>query len=219
MLEKLEIRESRRDDSVAIESLYSEAFPKENLLPLVRDLLNDSAVTISLIGTIDSQIVGHVIFTVCGVAENSVNATLLGPLAVAPAWQKQGVGSAIVQAGLRWLEDSDVNLVLVLGDPAFYGRLGFLLRVLMVEPPYPLPPEWEGAWQSQYLGQPPTIPVRENYRFRRSGFSRACGLPEKSAPNREPVRSKAWRRFQCRIVVMRPEADTTLSLPDTWNHH
>jgi putative acetyltransferase len=132
MLDELQIRESRPDDSVAIESLYPEAFPDEDLLPLVRDLLNDTVVATSLVGTIDARIVGHVVFTRCGVVGNNVNAS-----------------------GLRWLEDSDVNLVLVLGDPAYYGRLGFLPESA-VEPPFPLPPEWDGAWQSQYLGQPTT---------------------------------------------------------------
>jgi putative acetyltransferase len=118
MSEKLEIRESRRDDSAAIESLYPEAFPDENLLPLVRDLLNDAVVCISLVGMMDARIVGHAIFTKCGVVGNSVHAALLGPLAIAPAWQRQGIGSAIVRAGLQRLEDADVNRVYVLGDPS-----------------------------------------------------------------------------------------------------
>jgi putative acetyltransferase len=152
MSEKLEIRESRRDDSAAIESLYLEAFPDENLLPLVRDLLSDMVVAISLVGTIDTRIAGNAIFTKCGVVENTVNAALLGPLAVAPAWQRQGIGSAIVRAGLRRLKDEKINRVFVLGDPAYYGRLGFLPESL-VEPPFPLPAEWDGAWQSQNLGE------------------------------------------------------------------
>ena len=155
MLDELQIRESKPDDSAAIESLYPEAFPDENLLPLVRDLLNDTVVAMSLVGTIDTRIVGHVIFTRCGGVGDSVSASLLGPLAVTPAWQRKGIGSAIVHAGLRWLKDLDVNLVLVLGDPAYYGRLGFLPES-DVEPPFLLPPEWDGAWQSQYLGQPTT---------------------------------------------------------------
>jgi len=158
MLDELQFRESRPDDSAAIRSLYPEAFPDEDLLPLVRDLLNDSVVTLSFVATIDTRIVGHVIFTRCGVVGNSVNAALLGPLAVAPAWQRKDIGSAIVHFGLRCLEESDVNLVLVLGDPAYYGRLGFLPES-EVEPPFPLPSEWDGAWQSQYLGQPMTACV------------------------------------------------------------
>ena len=109
MSETLEIRESRRDDSAAIESLYPEAFPEEDLLPLVRSLLNDAVVAISLVGTIDTRIVGTAIFTKCGVLGYSADAALLGPLAVAPAWQRQGIGSAIVRAGLRRLEDANVS--------------------------------------------------------------------------------------------------------------
>jgi putative acetyltransferase len=151
MTEKLEMRDSVPCDLCAIESLYPEAFPDEDLLPLVRDLLQDTTVTTSIVGEIDSRIVGHVIFTKCGVAGKRTSAALLGPLAVAPAWQGQGIGSAIVRAGLRQLEDRDVRLVCVLGDPAFYSRLGFLPES-SIRPPFRLPAEWDGAWQSQEIG-------------------------------------------------------------------
>ena len=151
MSDRLQIRESVQGDAAAIESLYPEAFPDENLLPLVRDLLQDSAIIISLVGTIDLQIVGHAIFTMCGVVGSGVKAALLGPLAVTPVWQRRGIGSAIVRAGLKRLKDADVNLVCVLGDPIYYGRLGFVPETL-IEPPFRLPTEWSGAWQSQYLG-------------------------------------------------------------------
>lgn len=150
MSEKLEIRESVQDDATAIELLYPEAFPEEDLLPLVRDLLRDSTIAVSLVGTINSRIVGHAIFTNCGVVGRNVKAALLGPLAVAPTWQRQGIGSAIVNAGLQRLKEAAVNLVCVLGDPAYYGRHGFVQESL-VEPPFPLPAEWGTAWQSQYL--------------------------------------------------------------------
>jgi len=149
--EKLEIRESVPADWGAIESFYPEVFPDEDLLPVVRDLLQDTAIRLSLVGVIDSRIVGHVIFTRCSVANDS-NAALLGPLAVAPAWQRQGIGRAIVHAGLRRLEDMGMSLVCVLGDPNYYSRLGFSPESL-VEPPYRLPAEWDGAWQSQRLGK------------------------------------------------------------------
>ena len=152
MTEKLETRDSVPGDWGAIESLYPEAFPDEDLLPLVRDLLPDTAVAMSLVGTIDAQIVGHAIFTRCSIVGDSINAALLGPLLVAPARHRQGIGSAIVQAGFRQLEKTGVGRVFVLGDPAYYGRFGFLPDSL-VEPPYPLPPEWDGAWQSLSLGE------------------------------------------------------------------
>jgi putative acetyltransferase len=150
MTEKLEMRDSGPSDLCAIEALYPEAFPDEDLLPLVRELLHDTTVTTSIVGVIDSQIVGHVIFTKCGVEGKRNSAALIGPLAVAPTWQRQGIGSALVHAGLQRLRDAAVHVVLVLGDPAYYGRLGFV-QESFVEPPFPLPTEWVAAWQSQYL--------------------------------------------------------------------
>jgi putative acetyltransferase len=35
----------------------------------------------------------------------------------------------------------------VLGDPAYYGRFGFI-QEHKVTPPYPLPTQWVNAWQS-----------------------------------------------------------------------
>ena len=50
----------------------------------------------------------------------------------------------------------DIGHVYVLGDPNYYGRSGFLAEI-EVSPPYPLPAEWDGAWQSIRLGdaEPP----------------------------------------------------------------
>ena len=113
MLEKLEIHESVQGDSAAIEALYPEAFPDENLVPLVQDLLQNPVITVSLVGTISTQIVGHAIFTMCCVIGSSIKVALLGPLAVTPDWQKQGIGSAIVRTGLRRMEVAGVSLVLL----------------------------------------------------------------------------------------------------------
>ena len=147
----LEIRESVSSDAPAIKALYPSAFPDENLLPLVRDLLEHRDDTLSLVARIDSAIVGNVIFTLCEVSSGSKNAALLAPLAVAPEWQRQGVGSALVRTGLQQLRDAGFGIVYVLGDPAYYGRLGFKPEA-SVRTPYPLPADWADAWQSQCLG-------------------------------------------------------------------
>lgn len=81
---------------------------------------------------------------------------LLGPVAVAPARHGQGIGSAIIRKGLGILHTEGTARVLVLGDPAFYGRLGFVPDAC-IAPPYPLPDEWRDAWQSVNLhaAEPP----------------------------------------------------------------
>ena len=152
MQDSLEIRASTPGDVAELESLYPVAFPDEDLLPLVRSLLADSDVALSFVATIDDQVAGHSMFTNCGVTDSDIKGSLLGPLAVVPAWQKQGVGTALVRTGLHELAAAGISFVCVLGDPAYYGRLGFDVEA-SVEPPYRLPPAWHDAWRSQYLGE------------------------------------------------------------------
>ncbi len=147
MIDEIEIRESLPSDVASIEKLYPDAFPDEDLLPLVRELLREEPIVLSLVGITDRALVGHAIFTACSIAGRTDKVALLGPLAVAPARQRQGIGSAIVRAGFRKLENASVTQVYVLGDPAYYGRMGFEADD-GVTPPYPLPKEWCGAWQS-----------------------------------------------------------------------
>ena len=147
MRDTLQIRNSVSADNKAIESLYPKAFPDEDLLPVVKDLLQDPAATTSMVGVLDDEVVAHIIFTACGVSGSPVDAALLAPLGVSPDWQRQGIGSELVQAGLQQMESAGKQIVCVLGDPAYYGRLGFRSD-MSIRPPYPLPKEYEGAWQS-----------------------------------------------------------------------
>ena len=147
---ELEMRESGPGDLAAIEALYPLAFPDEDLLPIVGDLLSEPAIALSLVAMADSTLAGHVIFTRCGITGQDEKSAMLGPLAVSPTLQKQGIGSKLVGKGFELLKGEGVNRVFVLGDPAYYSRFGFLpdARVL---PPYPMPAEWKDAWQSLSL--------------------------------------------------------------------
>lgn len=147
MTESLEIRESLPNDLVAIEELYPDAFPDEDLLPVVRGLLSEGPTVLSLVGIADGALVGHVIFTTCGLAGTTDAVALLGPLGVASARQGQGIGSALVRAGLQRMDQAGTKQVYVLGDPAYYSRFGFEPDD-GVAPPYPLPEDWRPAWQS-----------------------------------------------------------------------
>jgi len=149
--ENREIRCSAPSDVAALEGLYQRAFPGEDLVALVRELLGEPVKTLSLVAVIDSNLAGSIFFTRCAVDGATHNAALLGPLAVAPEWQRQGVGSALVRAGLQRLREEGISVVYVLGDPAYYGRLGFSAEQ-SVRTPYPLPAGWADAWQSQCLG-------------------------------------------------------------------
>lgn len=156
MIEELKIRESLESDLGSIENLYPDAFPDEDLLPVVKELLADPSNVLSLVGTMNRELVGHIILTICSLTGRTDKVALLGPLAVAPAWQRKGIGSALIREGFRLLEESGAIQVCVLGDPAYYSHLGFMPEA-DVTPPYPLPEEWRGAWQAITLretGQP-----------------------------------------------------------------
>lgn len=151
MIEKIEYRESLPSDVAAIEELYPDAFPDEDLLPLVRELLKEDSIVLSLVGIADQTLAGHIVFTMCKIAGRSDRVALLGPLAVASNWQRRGIGTALIQEGFKRLKSAGVVQVHVLGDPAYYGRVDFEPDD-RVTPPYALPEEWHGAWQSIRLG-------------------------------------------------------------------
>jgi putative acetyltransferase len=147
VIERIEIRESVPDDWDSVELLYPDAFPDEDLLPLVRELFQKTPSVLSLVGVFGSSLVGHVIFTPCRVAGGRDKVALLGPLAVASARQRKGIGTALVHAGFQRLENDEVSQAYVLGDPDYYRRFGFKPETV-VAPPYSLPAEWREAWQS-----------------------------------------------------------------------
>ncbi len=147
MISTLEIRESRPGDATGIEQLYVDAFPNEDLLPLVRELLGFGQSVISLVGIRENVIVGHISFTFCHVEGGKDKVALLAPLAVTPTLHKQGIGSTLIQTGFKHLKNSKIGYVFVLGDPAYYSRFGFKAED-KVTTPYPIPTEWRGAWRS-----------------------------------------------------------------------
>ncbi len=158
MSANIEIRESDPADTAAIERLYPAAFPDEDLLPLLRNLLADRDDVTSRVATAEDTIAGHVVFTACSLGGYPDAFALLGPLAVAPALQKAGISSALVRDGLDLMAAAGVRGVFMLGDPGYYGRFGFKADA-RIAPPYPLPDAWRTAWQSIALDRDGDAPA------------------------------------------------------------
>ncbi len=141
------VRASEARDRDGLDLLYRDAFPNEPLMPLVEALLTFAEGVTSLVAVRDEGVVGHVMFTRGRVAGSDRPVALLGPLAVARAAQRTGIGRALVATGLSQLARCGVLRVLVLGDPAYYGRLGFVTET-DIRPLHELPLGWGPAWQS-----------------------------------------------------------------------
>ena len=126
------IRPASGGDVAAIDALLRTAFPAPDEAMLVQRLCIDGDMVLTLVADDedDGMLAGMVAFSrmAVDIAGKPVAAVALAPVAVAASHRRQGVGEALVRAGLQHLADAGVHLCFVLGDPDYYGRFGFAAR-------------------------------------------------------------------------------------------
>ncbi len=82
---------------------------------------------LALVAERGDDIVGHVMVSLVGLRDGAVvhDVHSLSPLAVAPAWQRRGIGTALVQEVVARARAAGAPMIVLEGDPAYYGRFGF----------------------------------------------------------------------------------------------
>lgn len=82
---------------------------------------------LSLVAEEQREIVGHVLFSKAKIIqENGEKEVLvLAPVAVNPSVQKKGIGSNLIEEGLRRAKDLGYGLVFLIGHPNYYPKFGF----------------------------------------------------------------------------------------------
>jgi putative acetyltransferase len=124
---RIEVRRERPGDEAAIRRVNDEAFgqPDEGRIVDAARAAGHSAV--SLVAVDGPRIVGHILFTPVTIESQgrTAGAFGLGPMSVAPELQRQGIGSKLVEAGLRECTRLGCTAVVVVGHPEFYPRFGF----------------------------------------------------------------------------------------------
>jgi len=121
------IRAQSTDDDSAVWQVNKSAFPTPAEAGLVERLRAEADPVVSLVAEDDGAIVGHILFSPATLAADSnFIAFALGPMAVLPGRQRQGIGSALVRAGLDACAGLGGRAVFVLGHPDYYPRFGFL---------------------------------------------------------------------------------------------
>jgi putative acetyltransferase len=134
----LTIRAEKPEDIPAIHHINTAAFGQANEADLVDALRRNNALTISLVAVKDSRLVGHIAFSPVTITSSTATIAALGlaPMAVLPAYQRRGIGSQLVEAGLTACHHTLYGVVVVLGHPHYYPRFGFT-------PAKPLSIVWE----------------------------------------------------------------------------
>jgi putative acetyltransferase len=91
------------------------------------DLLRRRGDVIGLVAVAGGRVVGHIMFSPMTVeqAPEGFRAIGLAPLSVLPEFQKQGIGSKLVKAGLQACRGYGYDVMFVLGHTAYYPRFGF----------------------------------------------------------------------------------------------
>ncbi len=116
------------EDIDSIRYVNEQAFEQKGEAELIDKLRNRNVVTLSLVAVQDEQIVGHILFSpVTAESEGSrFEAISLAPMAVLPEYQRQGIGSQLVQVGLKECYQLGHEVVVVVGHPDYYPRFGFV---------------------------------------------------------------------------------------------
>jgi len=121
-----QIRLEQPADLVAVRETNEQAFGTTTEARLV-DRLRDSSDCISLVATVGDRVIGHILFTPVSIEpETIVRVAGLAPMSVRPEYQRVGIGSELVRAGLDECRRRGYAAVVLVGFPEFYPRFGFV---------------------------------------------------------------------------------------------
>jgi len=120
----IEIREESPDDVAAVREVNRRAFGQEQESNIVDALRTNGGALLSLVAIVNGRVVGHIIYSPLAVAEN-VNGVALGPMAVVPEYQRQGIGTKLIETGNRKIKDAGYPFIIVVGHAEYYPRFGF----------------------------------------------------------------------------------------------
>jgi putative acetyltransferase len=152
----MQFRPTDPSEAEEIAAVHRAAFGSEVEADLARDLMSDAAFVadVSFCAEEDGALIGSAVFTRAWLERDDglpgFPLLLLAPLAVVPDAQRDGIGTALVEAAIALARESGEVAIFVFGDPAYYGRFGFVQAGPSgVRTPHPAEPEW--GWQALEL--------------------------------------------------------------------
>ena len=120
------IRDEEQKDRVAVHAVNASAFETPAEADLVDALRGQAHPVVSLVAVEGGTIVGHIMFSPVSLSGHpGLKIMGLAPMAVASEYQRKGIGSALVRAGLERCKLLGFGAVVILGHAGYYPRFGF----------------------------------------------------------------------------------------------
>jgi putative acetyltransferase len=124
------IRNEKKADYERITEITLAAFanePHSNQTEpfIIKALRAAGALKVSLVAEVEGKVVGHIAFSPVTIDGRDCDWYGLGPISVAPEYQRQGIGKAMIHEGFRLLIESGAKGCVLVGDPGYYERFGF----------------------------------------------------------------------------------------------
>jgi putative acetyltransferase len=125
------VRNERPGDQEAISQVTRDAFHShahsDQTEHLIIDALRSAgALTISLVAQRAGEVVGHIAFSPVTISDGSAMWFGLGPVSVSPPHQHQGIGKLLIHTGLAALREKGAAGCVLVGEPEYYNRFGFV---------------------------------------------------------------------------------------------
>lgn len=126
----LQIRNETDGDASAIAEVTVAAFKTLEISNhteqfVIAALRAAKALTLSLVAEKDGRVVGHIAFSPVTLSDGRRHWYGLGPVSVLPAYQRQGIGKALIQEGLSRLKAMNAQGCCLVGHPDYYRKFGF----------------------------------------------------------------------------------------------
>lgn len=126
----LQIRNETDGDASAITEVTVAAFKTLEISNhteqfVIAALRAAKALTLSLVAEKDGRVVGHIAFSPVTLSDGRRHWYGLGPVSVLPAYQRQGIGKALIQEGLSRLKAMNAQGCCLVGHPDYYRKFGF----------------------------------------------------------------------------------------------
>ncbi|MGB9176589.1 MAG: N-acetyltransferase [Methanoregula sp.] len=140
------IRAERPEDIDAIFEVNYQAFAQDGEARLVSALRHDGDYLqeLSLVAVSGDRIIGHILFPPITIVSDTAEtkALALAPLSVHQDYQCIGIGTALIEEGLKECQRLGHRIVIVVGHPLYYPKFGFTAaRDFRINAPFPCPDE------------------------------------------------------------------------------